>query len=170
MPVNCAAQPFKTSSKPSPSCSVTATDDVDLVFTGTLSGPTRWHTCRRTRRWGSPDPPGTSRSSAQRRGTRHTSETPSVLRTLTLNLSAPPGPTELVCPAQMEVCLGPRTAVHRECALCVSQPQTRKKSNKNQHFKNMAMRRPAVSHRAATEGCMKSASSSTPTPVTLLLY
>lgn len=61
----------------------------------------------------------------------------------------------------MKARLGPRTAVHSECALCVSQPP------KYQHLKR-ERERAAVSHWAATGGCMKSASSSTPTPLTHL--
>lgn len=49
---------------------------VDFLSSGTLSGLTHWPTCQRTHRWGSHTAPGTSRTLAQRRETRLTSETP----------------------------------------------------------------------------------------------
>lgn len=60
------------------------------------------------------------------------------------------GPTEMTAP------FGLRLAIHSECALSVSQPQTRN----NQHLRNTPLRDLLSPYRAATGGCMKSASSS----------
>lgn len=46
----------------------------DSVFLATSSAPTRWPTCRRTRRWARPGSARTSRTLAQRWGMRLTSE------------------------------------------------------------------------------------------------
>lgn len=139
---------------------------VDFLSSGTLSGLTHWPTCQRTHRWGSHTAPGTSRTLAQRRETRLTSETPP-------KLPKPKPPSQPVLDTTLTLNSLRRSwfVSRRWRGLVPGQEQL---SVVNVHYVSLRLRpetnnhhgaeRPAVSHWAATGGCMKSASSLTLIP------